>query len=60
MRFNLTENDIAALCGGKKARRRQRTESVKQPPLCAECGVYRSDPPSRLCPGCQAYREHQA
>jgi hypothetical protein len=27
---------------------------------CVECGVNWSDPPSRLCPGCEAYREHQA
>lgn len=26
---------------------------------CEECGKYRADPPSKLCPGCQAYREHQ-
>ncbi len=28
------------------------------PPLCEECYVYRSDPPSKLCPGCQAYNDH--
>jgi hypothetical protein len=28
-------------------------------PLCADCGKYRADPPSKLCPGCQAYVEHQ-
>jgi hypothetical protein len=33
--------------------------NIKRPPLCDECGVKRSDPPSRLCPGCQAYQEHQ-
>jgi hypothetical protein len=27
---------------------------------CVECGVNWSDPPSRLCPGCEAYRDHQA
>lgn len=26
---------------------------------CEECDTYAADPPSRLCPGCQAYREHQ-
>jgi len=30
-----------------------------RPPMCEECGVYRSDPPSKLCVGCEAYREHQ-
>ncbi len=28
------------------------------PPRCEECHVNYSDPPSRLCPGCEAYREH--
>ncbi len=28
------------------------------PPLCAECGKYRADPPSPLCPGCEAYQAH--
>lgn len=27
--------------------------------LCEECGKYFRDPPSRLCPGCEAYKEHQ-
>lgn len=26
---------------------------------CAECGTNWADPPSTLCPGCEAYREHQ-
>jgi hypothetical protein len=25
---------------------------------CADCDVNLADPPSKLCPGCQAYREH--
>lgn len=33
--------------------------NAKRPKLCDECGIYRADPPSKLCPGCQAYREHQ-
>lgn len=31
----------------------------KMPPICEDCGKYYSDPPSRLCPGCEAYQEHQ-
>jgi hypothetical protein len=31
----------------------------KRPPICEGCGVNRADPPSKLCPGCQAYQEHQ-
>jgi hypothetical protein len=32
--------------------------SIRRPPLCEDCGKNRSDPPSKLCPGCEAYREH--
>lgn len=28
--------------------------------MCKECGKYPADLPSRLCPGCEAYREHTA
>ena len=27
---------------------------------CSGCGKHWADPPSDLCPGCEAYREHQA
>lgn len=27
--------------------------------LCEECGIFPADLPSRLCPGCEAYQEHQ-
>lgn len=26
--------------------------------MCEDCGKLPADPPSRLCPGCEAYREH--
>lgn len=29
-----------------------------KPQLCSECGIYSADKPSRLCVGCDAYREH--
>lgn len=29
-----------------------------EPALCDGCDQNPSDPPSKLCPGCQAYREH--
>jgi len=32
---------------------------LSRSPLCEDCGKNRSDPPSKLCPGCQAYCEHQ-
>lgn len=25
---------------------------------CIECGTNFADPPSKVCPGCEAYREH--
>ena len=28
------------------------------PQRCAECAVNYADPPSPLCPGCEAYRDH--
>lgn len=31
---------------------------IKAPAICEECGKGHSDPPSKLCPGCQAYRDH--
>jgi predicted Zn-ribbon and HTH transcriptional regulator len=37
----------------------ERGEAMRKPPLCADCGERQSDPPSKLCPGCEAYREHQ-
>lgn len=30
----------------------------RRPPLCVGCGEYDADPPSDLCPGCEAYKEH--
>lgn len=26
--------------------------------LCESCGKFTRDPPSHLCPGCEAYQEH--
>lgn len=34
-------------------------EQSTQPKKCEECDVNYADPPSKLCPGCQAYRDHQ-
>ena len=30
-----------------------------RPRRCVECGVNYADAPSRQCPGCAAYQEHQ-
>lgn len=27
--------------------------------LCEDCGIYPADLPSKHCPGCEAYKEHQ-
>lgn len=32
----------------------------EEPPLCIDCGKDYSDPPSKRCPGCEAYMEHQS
>jgi hypothetical protein len=34
-------------------------ERFRKPPMCTGCGVHRADPPSELCVGCEAYKEHQ-
>jgi len=31
---------------------------IRRPRLCEECGQNPADIPSRLCVGCDAYREH--
>jgi rubrerythrin len=39
--------------------RRGRQGKVLGAKKCAGCGVHYADPPSELCPGCEAYRGHQ-
>ena len=42
---------------------KQKTSPSKrkpQPKMCEDCGKYSADVPGRLCPGCDAYREHTA
>jgi len=34
-------------------------QKFKMPPVCDGCGKGYADQPSKLCPGCQAYRDHQ-
>lgn len=36
------------------------TEPKEKPLLCEECGLYPADLPSKICPGCAAYKEHTA
>jgi hypothetical protein len=49
--------DLAGVRAIVEARVRAEIEAAL-PPMCADCGVNRSDPPSKLCPGCEAYRDH--
>jgi len=56
MRYSDHEQRQMDIKSGEELDRRAR----RRPPICEGCGVNRSDPPSKLCPGCQAYREHQA
>lgn len=65
----MTRDEIVAWCEEASKRpvgsqplsekQRERYTKLRLPPKCEGCGVYRADPPSRLCPGCQAYEEHQ-
>jgi hypothetical protein len=36
----------------------KKKKPLRKPPLCKECGKYPADSPSKICAGCQAYREH--
>lgn len=35
-----------------------RSPALARAKTCEECGIYLADPPSRICPGCEAYRDH--
>ena len=50
----------AGVRGAREEGSRQLREITRRPPLCEGCGVNRADPPSKLCPGCQAYQEPQS
>lgn len=39
-------------------RRLREFREYRSPPVCAQCGKFPADPPSLLCPGCEAYQEH--
>lgn len=47
------------ITAGDRLALQKELRAFSKPPLCEECARYRADPPSRLCPGCEAYREHQ-
>lgn len=57
MKPSQAEIDAADKDRAMKATKQKR---LRMPPWCEECGSDRSEnPPSKLCPGCQAYRDHQ-
>ena len=47
------------IAGYRGAKRRVRVSGWIRSIMCEECGKNPADLPSRICPGCQAYREHQ-
>lgn len=57
MRYNEHQQRLLDQKSGAEMDRR--VAQFKKPPMCEGCSVNRSDPPSKLCVGCQAYREHQ-
>jgi len=44
---------------GEMLRKIRAEKGVGRPPKCIECDKNIADYPSRLCPGCEAYKEHQ-
>lgn len=44
----------------KLERKAKEIDGTRRPKKCDECGINYADPPSKICPGCEAYREHQA
>ena len=57
----MSQEELAVMIAMEQALKAAYERGVKtaMPPLCDECGQDYSDPPSKLCPGCEAYREHQ-
>ena len=37
----------------------KKLKRIEKPKPCVECQVNLANPPSKLCHGCQAYKEHQ-
>lgn len=37
---------------------KQQVQPDNSPKMCEECGEYPADSPSKLCCGCDAYKEH--
>lgn len=48
----------AELANGNLEAWRQVLGFPRRPKMCEECGVNPADCPRRICPGCDAYREH--
>jgi hypothetical protein len=56
-KISMTDNSrtLAELFGSKA----REVVPDRRPKLCDDCGKNLADYPSRLCPGCEAYLEHQ-
>lgn len=52
------KNSVRSMARGISHLNRAERKALRGKP-CAGCESNFADPPSRLCPGCQAYREHQ-
>lgn len=58
--IRVSDPDFQSLGGDRsKDLAEERKINERQPKKCEECGFYLADPPSRLCPACEAYQEHQ-
>jgi Domain of unknown function (DUF4326) len=56
----LRDKDLVCYCAPLRCHCDAILRKANAANLCADCGVYPADLPSRLCPGCEAYSEHQA
>ena len=53
------ENEVLEMLLRKQLKR-SKTRPPHRRQRCEDCNIYLADWPSRLCPGCEAYKEHQA
>jgi hypothetical protein len=55
------DGSLSAPMNRKQRRARAKTAAPKtvHRKRCRDCGTNWADPPSPLCPGCDAYQEHQ-
>lgn len=57
---NLNAAGFIAYCHSRTGNKNPRIKGDRRKAgLCEDCGIFHADSPSRVCPGCEAYREHQ-